>query len=46
MESLSELIKLITLEKINEHTFIGKNYQAPWGRVFGGQVLAQRFGKT
>ena len=41
MESLSELIKLITLEKINDHTFIGKNYKAPWGRVFGGQVLAQ-----
>ena len=41
MESLSELIKLISLEKINDHTFIGKNYQAPWGRVFGGQVLAQ-----
>ena len=41
MESLSELIKLITLEKINDHTYIGKNYKAPWGRVFGGQVLAQ-----
>ena len=22
-------------------TFLGQNYQAPWGRVFGGQVLAQ-----
>jgi len=41
MQSLSELIKLITLEKINDHTYIGKNYKAPWGRVFGGQVLAQ-----
>jgi len=41
MKSLSELIQLITLEKINDHTFIGKNYQAPWKRVFGGQVLAQ-----
>ena len=36
MKSLSELIQLITLEKINDHTFIGKNYQAPWKRVFGG----------
>jgi acyl-CoA thioesterase-2 len=41
MQSLSELIELITLEKINDHTYIGKNYKAPWGRVFGGQVLAQ-----
>jgi len=41
MKSLSELIELLTLEKINDHTFIGKNYKAPWGRVFGGQVLAQ-----
>ena len=41
MKSLSELIELLTLEKINDHTFIGKNYKAPWARVFGGQVLAQ-----
>tara|TARA_B100000497_G_C7626446_1_gene376439 strand:+ start:177 stop:1061 length:885 start_codon:yes stop_codon:yes gene_type:complete len=41
MHSLSELINLLSLEKINDHTFIGNNYQAPWGRVFGGQVLAQ-----
>ena len=41
MNSLSELIELVNLEKINDHSFIGKNYQAPWGRVFGGQVLAQ-----
>ena len=41
MQSLSELIELLTLEKINDHTYIGKNYKAPWGRVFGGQVLAQ-----
>ena len=45
MKSLSELIELLTLEKINDHTFIGKNYKAPWGRVFGGQVLAH-YGKT
>ena len=41
MNALSDLIALITLNKINENTFIGSNYRAPWGRVFGGQVLAQ-----
>ena len=41
MKSLSELIELMSLKKINNHTFIGNNYSAPWGRVFGGQVLAQ-----
>ena len=41
MESLEELINLISLEKINKNTFLGHNYKAPWGRVFGGQVLAQ-----
>lgn len=41
MQTLEELIALINLEKKNDHTFIGQNYQAPWGRVFGGQVLAQ-----
>ena len=41
MNSLSDLVALITLNKINENTFIGSNYRAPWGRVFGGQVLAQ-----
>lgn len=41
MDALSDLIKLIRLKKINNHTFIGQNYIAPWGRVFGGQVLAQ-----
>ncbi len=41
MQTLEELIGLITLEKRDKQTFIGQNYQAPWGRVFGGQVLAQ-----
>lgn len=41
MNVLNDLIKLISLKKINNHTFIGQNYKAPWGRVFGGQVLAQ-----
>lgn len=41
MESLKELTELLTLEKLKENTFLGQNFQAPWGRVFGGQVLAQ-----
>ena len=41
MNSTFELIDLLTLEKIEENIFRGQNYQAPWGRVFGGQVLAQ-----
>jgi acyl-CoA thioesterase II len=41
MKTAKQLINLLTLERVNEHTFIGQNYKAPWGRVFGGQVLAQ-----
>lgn len=41
MQTINGLIDLLTLEKIDGQTFKGQNYQAPWGRVFGGQVLAQ-----
>jgi len=41
MQSVKELIQLLTLEQLEDNIFIGQNYQAPWGRVFGGQVLAQ-----
>jgi acyl-CoA thioesterase-2 len=41
MKSIKELINLLELEKIDENIFRGQNYQAPWGRVFGGQVMAQ-----
>ncbi len=41
MDSTLELINLLSLEKIEENIFRGQNYQSPWGRVFGGQVLAQ-----
>ena len=41
MKHIQELIDLITLEKTGENTFEGKNFQTSWGRVFGGQVLAQ-----
>jgi len=41
MKQIKDLIDLITLEKVGENIFQGKNFQTPWGRVFGGQVLAQ-----
>lgn len=41
METAQELQQLLQLERIEENIFRGQNYQAPWKRVFGGQVLAQ-----
>lgn len=41
MNNIKELIDLVALEKLDELTFRGQNYQAPWNRVFGGQVLSQ-----
>ena len=41
MNKINELISLLSLEKIEENIFRGQNYKTPWGRVFGGQVLAQ-----
>lgn len=41
MENIQELANLLNLEKIEENIFRGQNYQAPWNRVYGGQVLAQ-----
>ena len=41
MKKASELIDLLDLEQIEENIFRGQNYKAPWGRVFGGQVMAQ-----
>ncbi|RTE52765.1 acyl-CoA thioesterase II [Arenibacter aquaticus] len=41
MGSLEDLIQLLSLERTANNTFVGQNYQAPWGRVFGGQVLGQ-----
>lgn len=41
MQTIEELINLLDLERIEENIFRGQNYQAPWKRVFGGQVLAQ-----
>jgi len=41
MTGINDLIELLTLKKVNDSVFEGENYQAPWGRVFGGQVLGQ-----
>ncbi len=41
MNTIGELIDLLNLEQIDDNIFRGQNYKAPWGRVFGGQVLAQ-----
>jgi acyl-CoA thioesterase-2 len=41
MKTIKELIELIDLEQAGHNVFIGHNYQAPWNRVFGGQVLSQ-----
>ena len=40
-ESYSRFDQLNTLEKTGKNTFEGQNFQTSWGRVFGGQVLAQ-----
>lgn len=41
MKNIASLIDLITLEQLDDNLFRGQNYITPWGRVFGGQVLAQ-----
>lgn len=41
MRTIDELITLIQGQALDEQTFWAQNYQAPWKRVFGGQVLAQ-----
>ena len=41
MNTINDLIALLTLQKISENHFVGQNYASPWGRVFGGQVLGQ-----
>lgn len=41
MKTINELVELIELKETGKNVFTGQNYQAPWKRVFGGQVLAQ-----
>jgi len=38
---IDKLLDIIQLEKIDTCLFKGNNVITPWGRVFGGQVLAQ-----
>lgn len=38
---LSELVELLTLERIEAHLFRGQSQDLGWGSVFGGQVLGQ-----
>jgi acyl-CoA thioesterase-2 len=38
---IKEILSIITLKKLDENKFEGKNYKTIWGRVFGGQVLGQ-----
>jgi len=41
MKSIADLVELLTLEQLDDNLFRGQNYKTPWGRVVGGQVLAQ-----
>lgn len=38
---LEELVKLLSLERIEENLFRGQSQDLGWGTVFGGQVLGQ-----
>ena len=38
---LTELVKLLALERIEENLFRGQSQDLGWGTVFGGQVLGQ-----
>lgn len=46
MDKVEELLDLLQLEEIDINLYRGQNYLAPWGRVFGGQVLAQALHAT
>ncbi len=41
MDKLDELVKHLSLEKVEENLFRGTSLDLGWGRVFGGQVLGQ-----
>lgn len=41
MKDFDELRSVLELERIEDNLYRGQNYKTPWGRVFGGQVLAQ-----
>ena len=39
--TLADLLDVLALERIEDKYFRGRSHATPWGRVFGGQVLAQ-----
>ncbi|MFT5033566.1 MAG: acyl-CoA thioesterase-2, partial [Bacteroidia bacterium] len=39
--ALNQLIDLLTLEKIDENLYRGQSEATDWGRIYGGQVIAQ-----
>jgi acyl-CoA thioesterase-2 len=39
--TLAELLDVLDLERLEDRLFRGNSHPTPWGRVFGGQVLAQ-----
>ncbi|MBT8232720.1 MAG: acyl-CoA thioesterase II, partial [Saprospiraceae bacterium] len=41
MQSLDELLDLLSLNPLGDNKFEGQNFRTPWKRVFGGQVLGQ-----
>lgn len=41
MKTLETLFQRIELQRKSENSFEGENFFTPWGRVYGGQVLAQ-----
>jgi len=41
MQDFDQLRSVLELEKIEDNLYRGQSYRTPWGRVFGGQVLAQ-----
>ncbi len=41
VKSFHDLVNLLSLEKLDYCLYRGQNYMTPWGRIFGGQVLAQ-----
>ncbi len=41
MTSYRDLVDIIQLKKQSSNTFLGKNYQTTWKKVFGGQLVSQ-----
>ena len=39
--ALSQLLKLLAVKQVGEHSFKGESQDLGWGTIFGGQVLGQ-----